>query len=97
MRIDKFEISVLLLAFFLVGFGIGLVVGSRQVQKPTEPISLSDAFAVNYYTLYDSKGKKIGYQRIGFDTISYSRDGHNWTFKPIRFIKKERIKKWGGK
>lgn len=91
MKIDKFEISVLLLAFFLAGFEIGLVVGSRQAVKSAEPVSLSDVFTINYYTLYDSKGKKIGYQRIDFEGIYYSTDGHNWSDKPIEYIRKERM------
>ena len=95
MKIDKLEISVLLLVFFLVGFEIGLVVGSRQVQKATEPISLSDVFAVNYYTLYDSNGKKVGYQRIDFEGVYYSTDGHNWTDEPIPWVRKERFKERG--
>ena len=99
MKVSKWEIGVLMLAFFLVGFELGLIYGSNiaaKIQK-SETISLADAFRVDYYKLMDSKGRVVGYQRIDFDTISYSRDGHNWTFEPIRYIRKERIKKWGEK
>jgi len=94
MKIDKWELAITVFVAFIIGFETGIIAGNNIAIKSQakEPLTIKQLFQPNLYTLYDQNGEKVGYQMIDFNGIYYSDDGHNWTDKPIRWIRKEKIK-----
>ena len=92
--IKKWELATTIFISIFFGFMVGIVFCAGQLpkQRQAEVITLPDIFTIDYYILYDSEGKKVGYQRIDFEGIYYSTDGHNWTDEPIPWVRKEKFK-----